>query len=77
MSSEQTDMSDNQDQFGVKLTDNIAESPWWAKDVEAVLQPETFRMLQDYAGIPSDQQLDHIERTASLRSDSPRRQTPR
>jgi hypothetical protein len=63
-------MSNNQDQLAFSVTNNVTESPRWAKDIEAVLQPETRQMLQYYAGTPSDQQVDHIERTPSYPSHS-------
>lgn len=46
----------------VKLTKNPEDAPWWAKDVAAVLQPQTRRLLEEYAGIPPDQQIDRIEK---------------
>ena len=56
-------MSNEKEENSVKLTTKVEDAPWWAKDIEAVLQPETRQLLEEYAGIPADQQIDHIERT--------------
>jgi hypothetical protein len=45
------------------FTTKVEDAPWYAKDVGAVLQPETRQMLKEYAGIPPDQQVDRIKLT--------------
>ncbi len=52
-----------QDQFTLNFSGKPEDSPWWAGDVSAVLKPLARQMLQDYAGIPPEQVIDHIEKT--------------
>lgn len=54
-------MSNNDEMHEVKMTDDITNAPWWVKDVAAALRPQTRQMLEEYAGIPQDQQIEHIE----------------
>lgn len=41
------------------------DAPWYAKDIGAVLQPLSRKMLQDYAGVPPGQLEQHIESSVS------------
>lgn len=51
------------DREGVFEMTTDVDSPWWAKDVEAVVRPETRKMLEEYAGVPPEKTIQHIEET--------------
>ena len=51
-------------QFTMTFSDKAEDSPWWAKDISTVLKPETSEMLQQYIGIPQEQLIEHIAKTA-------------
>lgn len=42
------------------------ETPWWAKDIAAVLQPQSREMLETYAGVSANQVIDHIAKYVRL-----------
>ena len=60
-------MAKNEDEepFSLNLSGKLEDSPWWAKDISAVLKPLATQMLQEYAGILPDQLVEHIEKTVS------------
>jgi hypothetical protein len=57
--------TEDKDQFTMTFSGKVEDSPWWAKDISTVLKPETSQMLQHYSGIPPEQLIEHIDKTAS------------
>ena len=55
--------NEDEEQFSLNLSGKLEDSPWWVKDISAVLKPLARQMLQDYAGILPDQLVEHIEKT--------------
>ncbi|KAK5169390.1 uncharacterized protein LTR77_005365 [Saxophila tyrrhenica] len=56
---------DTQNDNPLDMTTRAKDSPWYAHDVAAVLQPQTRSMLQTHANILPDDIIAHIEVTRS------------
>ncbi|EMC98103.1 hypothetical protein BAUCODRAFT_32104 [Baudoinia panamericana UAMH 10762] len=43
------------------MTDIPQDAPWYTSDIDSIIQPQSRRMLQEYAGIASDRIVEHIK----------------